>query len=399
MKRLLMFVAVFIMITGPVAADNRADNPLDPLYSAEKVNWAIQVDGMYPQLKTDIHKDSVVLRDTYFDNRHTFYFNVSKPVGVKKSFIYIFTGGYDCLIFLLEPCEGWTVRFNGNQLASFEHTNSTGYDPRGDGTLGGGLRQTIRFEVTNYVVDGENSLFIQGNTWQQGSEQIKIYGVMLITFYTSAEEHEYWLYNGVEFLQPTNVFEDFFYGEDLTGATYTEDSKGTLYTVTGIVDGDLNGFEENDAMYFNDILLEPNASNYLLETQNSSHLDIVKFDVSDYLDGSDSIKFTYVEDPERSGFPQPLYLNIPFYPSIFILDVESSDRTPPGVSFTSPANNTSFEESKTAHIFFSIDDPEASVTLEIDGSEVSPSKIGSKDYQFSWDLAGVEAGITMLQYT
>ena len=171
-------------------------------------------------------------------------------------------------------CEPWTVQFNGNTLAAGEHTNSQGNKSKGDGANGGGNRQTTRFKVTDYVEDGENALYLHADAFDRTSKEYYIFGVVLVTFYQDSEQHEYWVYDGVEYLELKLVTDDYFYAEDLDGATYPDGSKGTLYTVIGIEDDDGNGYEEDDALYFNDNLLDPQTSNYLIGTENSSRLEI-----------------------------------------------------------------------------------------------------------------------------
>jgi hypothetical protein len=381
MKRFLKVTLIFILLTGQVSAEKLADNPLEPLYSAKKVKWAVQIDGTYPVLTQDPDVDKWTIKPGEAYEKKTFFFNVSKPTSIRESYLYLFTSGYDCLV-QDPPCETWIVKFNGNALAVVEHTNSQGGDPRGDGD--GGLRQTVRFKVEpSQIVDGENSLFIQGIDFDR-KDQYFIDGMALVTFYSAKREHEYWVYDGVEYLQPETVLDHFFYEEELLGATYPEGSKGTLYTFVGIQDTDGKGFEDLDALHFNGNLLEPEDSNYLLKTQDSSRLDILKFDVTDYLNGRDKIRFTYKDDPDKVDLP---YFNIPISPAIFILDVDKSDNVPPIVSLTSPVNNTSHPGNMTLQINFTVDDPEATVALKIDGSAVSAAKT-PQGWSYQWDLRG-----------
>jgi hypothetical protein len=215
---------------------------------------------------------------------------------------------------------------------------------------------------------------------------------VLVTFYQSTEQHEYWLYDGVEYLEIKVVTDDFFYSEDLEDSTYPEGSTGTLYTVVGIEDDDSNGVEEDDALYFNDNLLDPQTSNYLIGTEDSSRLDILQFDVTDYLDGSDEVKFTFAESEvfEVSGVEQ----NVPIYPAFFILDVDFGgasppDTIPPIVTTISPPTNSVLVGDKAAILIFSVDDTSASVVLNIDGSEVTPTESPPGEWRYNWDLTGV----------
>jgi hypothetical protein len=382
MKRFFKVTLIFILLTGQVSAEKLADNPLEPLYSAKKVKWAVQIDGTYPVLTQDPYVDKWTIKPGEAYEKKTFYFNISKPSGIRESYLYIFTSGFDCLVQDPEPCETWIVKFNGNALAVVEHTLSQGGEPRGDGN--GGLRQTVRFKVEpSEIVDGKNSVFIQGIDFDRKDHWF-IDGMALVTFYSTKREHEYWVYDGLEYLQPETVLDDFFYEEELFGATYPEGSKGTLYTFVGIQDSDGKGFEDQDAIYFNGNLLEPEDSNFLLETQNSSRLDILKFDVTDFLNGRDTIRFTYKDDPNKVDLP---YFDISISPAIFILDIDKSDNVPPLVTFTTPLNNTSHQGNKTLQINFTVDDPEANVALEIDGSPVSAVKTPS-GWSFEWNLRG-----------
>jgi hypothetical protein len=380
MKRLLILAIILTLLTGQAAGDNTADNNLEHLSSIKSVKWAVQVDGMYPELPIAPDVDQWTLREGAAYEKTTFTFDVSKPANIKKAYLYIFSSAFDCI-----TCELWTVRFNGNEVASGEHTSSQGSIPRGDGETGSPL-QTTRFEVTNFVLDGENSVFIRGDLFNR-KEIFFINGIMLVTFYETNKQHEYWIYDGVEYLQPSTIFDDFYYEEDLSGATYLEGSKGTLYAAVGI--GNLLGHEDKDALYLNGNLLEPNSTEYLFDTDTSSRLDVLKFDVSDYLDGSDTVRFTYAEDPERVNLEYNLYFNVPIYPSFFMLDVETSDTIPPQITFIAPLNNTSIAGNTTTYINFTVDDLDATVVLEIEGIDVQISEVGGK-WSYLWNLSSAD---------
>ncbi len=384
MKKLLVFtILIILLLSGQVSASNKADNSLESLYAANKVNWAVQVDGVYPELVTDSSIDKVDMRPGVNGESKTFKFDVTKPENVEKSYIYIFTAAYDCLAV---GCEPWTVRFNSEILAIGEHSSSQGPNPRGDGKTGTGNRQTIRFEVTDYVADGENELYIRADDFDPTSEQYYIFGVVLVTFYQDSEQHEIWMYDGVEYLEIDLVTDDYYYAEYLGGATYPAGSIGTLYTVVGIEDDDGNGFEEDDALYLNDNLLDPQTSNYLLGTENSSRLDILEFDVSDYLDGDDEIKFTFADNSVAwpvTGLEQ----DVPIYPSLFILDVSSADTSPPVVSFATPGNGSSIVGDKNVTVIITVDDADSTVELFIDGTAVTPIKTPVDEWMYAWNLA------------
>src|SRR3990172_6317647 len=203
---------------------------------------------MYPELQSDPSIDSETIREgsIAYESRN-FKFNISKPANVMASYLYIFTRAYDCQA---ENCEDWIVKFNDNLMASGSHTDSLGLNPRGDGD--GGTKQTIKFDVTNYVVNGSNKLYILGTTWQLGSEYYNIDGVVLVTFYQTTGEHEYWLYEGVEYLERNVVTEPSSYAESLSGATYKEGANGTLYTI-------YHNRDKSDTLYFNDQLLNDSS--------------------------------------------------------------------------------------------------------------------------------------------
>jgi hypothetical protein len=360
MKRLLICAILFIALTGQVAADHTPDNPLDAQFSAWKVKWAVQIDGTYPELQSDPGQDTVQLSKGLYDDHYTFEFDVSKPETITESYLYIFTKGYDC------DCEEWLVKFNDNQIAS-GHTNSLGPNPKGDGD--GGFRQTLKFDVTSYVVDGTNEVYIKGLTWQGKNSFYTIDGVVLVTFYQDIREHEYWLYEGVEYLERNLVPDPSSYSEELSVGTYPEGANGTLYVI-------YHDNEKDDSLYFNDNFLNDSNGTHLLGTENSTFLTIVRHDVTDYLTGEDVINFSYP-------------MNVPIFPSLFILDVDLSDQTPPAVTFTAPSNNTVFPSNTTVSINFTVDDPEASVILEIDSSEVSPSNPSPDEWSYSWNLTDV----------
>ncbi len=387
MKILVSILVISIFLAGAVSADKSADNSLEFLYSANKVNWAVQIDGMYPKLSTNPNLDQHTFQEgSTTSESHTFYFDVSKPENIKKSFLYVFTTGYDCQ---LPNCETWTLRFNDNTIVNGEHVNSQGGNPRGDGDNGN--RQTIRLDVTGYVVDGENKVYIRGSDWPLGTNAYFLDGIMLVTFYETTEQHEYWLYDGIEYLQPEFVYDDDFYAEELKSATYPVGAKATLYTVIGIQNSD--GNESKDAIYFNNNLLGESAATYLVGTSESSRLDILKFDVTNYLDGEDTINYTYAEYFDSDLGVYRRYKDIAIFPSMFLLDVDLTDFTPPSITFNNPINNSAIPRNQTVNINITVDDPDADASLEIDGSDVTDISGSDGEWIYEWNLINASIGI------
>ncbi len=376
MKKYLTAILLLVLLTGNVEATNLADNALQPLYSAKNVKWAVQVDGMYPESITD-----QILIDADRPEA-TLRIPVKKPDKIVESYLYIFTSGYDCL-----TCEKWDVKINDlSYLTVDSHTDSTGPDPRGDGN-----RQTLRFKVSpSLIFNGDNVIRIRGTQFDRKDEYF-IKGAVLVTFYESKGDHIYWIYDGVEYLELILVGEDTFYEETLQDASYALGSKGTLYTVVGIQDDDGNGYEEDDALFFNGKLFEPNGSNYMFGTNRSSFLDALKFDVSSQLKGSnDKVRFTFAASTDYTdGFKH----EVPIYANLFILDVDLSDSTPPTVSIKSPVNNTKIPGNQSVEISFTVDDTDASVTLKIDNNSMTPSQVSAGNYSYIWDLKGVSTGV------
>jgi hypothetical protein len=399
MKKLIVVLTLLFTFAGQASATHCgapgdphcADNPLLPHFSAKEVNWAVQIDGMYPSFQTDPTLDQVQIKESG-PEEHTLKFDVSKPSKIKDAYLFIFTEGYNCIALGPPICQPWTVKLNGDRLADEEHTNSQGPNPRGDGKDISGGRQTIRFKINDLslIEDGENKVFIRADEFPPGESAYYIDGVVLVTFYESQGSHEYWLYDGVEYLEIKVRDDDLFYEEDLTGSTYPDGAEGSLYVLTGVDDPTGDGFEEDDALYLNDNLLEPEPSNYLLNSDESSRFDFVKFDVTDFLDGNDNIKFTF---GESSIYTTGLQHNVPIYPSFFLLEVSLSDSAPPEVTFESPTNNSEVLSNETIEITFTVDDSEASVDLLINGSSVSPSESNSGEWNYNWELIGAEVGM------
>ncbi|RMF89815.1 MAG: DUF3344 domain-containing protein, partial [Methanobacteriota archaeon] len=194
----------------------------------------------------------------------------------------------------------------------------------------------------------------------------------LVTFYEDTVEHEYWLYEGVEYLERNLVTDPSSYAIDLEPGTYPEGANGTLYVLYH------NGNEPDDRLYFNDHLLNDSDGAYLLGTENSNYLTMERYDVSEYLTGDDVVNFTY-----------GVNMNTPIFPSLVILDVGLSDSRAPAVTFTSPANNSAFPANTTVEINLTVDDPGASVVLEIGGENVTPSNLSSGNWSYRWNLTGL----------
>ncbi len=280
-----------------------ADNTLEPLLNGEKQNWRLEVSAMVPRAsESATYNQRALLND--MPETYVATINVADAAAPVKSYLYILTSDYYQAV-----SSTWTVKFNGKDLAYQEHSSSVGGKSRGDGELDQ-ERQTIFFEVTGDVKSGENTLSFKDIST---TNTFKFNGAVLLNFYSSDDEHQYWVYHGVEYLESFSGLEDSIYAQSLPNADYSSAREATLYTV-------LNNKEEtNDELYFNDNLLKDKDATYI---ESGSNLVAKSFDVSKYLDKDDSVKFTIAEYIAEEGKLPIQYRSVPIYPSIIILDVK-----------------------------------------------------------------------------
>jgi len=380
MKRAIVFLILFLLLVDVVAGDSSVDNNLQPLFSAKKAKWNVRLAGMYPEPSVGPPEyDYISISESH--SRATIEFNVNKPANITRAYLYIFTGGYDC------DCEKWDVKFNNRYLAVDTHSRSVGPNPDGDGEYPQPGRQTIRFEVDGSdIVNGSNTIEIRGTGFFY-RDQYYIRGVVLVMFYEAPQQHELWVYDGVEYLNHKLAVSDYFYALDFNGSTYPSDSEATLYVVYH------NQEIPEDALYFNNHFLNDSDATYLFGTINSSYLLVKRFDVGSYLDRHDTLNFTY-QYYTPVGEPPRMYTgDYPLYPSLVILDVVYSDTTPPSILFSSPLNGTEVEVNRSVDINFTVDDPEASVSLLLDGSEVQASQKPGGEWSYEWSLVDLALGI------
>ncbi|RMF89121.1 MAG: DUF3344 domain-containing protein, partial [Methanobacteriota archaeon] len=297
---LLMVLAALLMNPAAVHGGNLADNPLVPLMDGETHSWRLEVSGMFPQPSEGSAFNRRGLMDENIE--HDFTINVEDSGEPVKSYLYLLVSDY------YQPSMTWTVEFNGNVLAAGEHTDSTGGSPRGDGRLDH-ERQTIFFDVTGMVIPGANTLTI---TDVYATQRYYFDGAVLLNFYPSEEEHQYWVYHGVEYLEKRDV-NDAAYSLEFTGAQYPAGSEGTLYTVYQ------NREQPHDALYFNGNLLKDRDATFLL---NGSEMSAKEFSVTGYLNGADSVSFEMERYQTDEGSPFIQYTDNPIYPSIVVLDVK-----------------------------------------------------------------------------
>jgi hypothetical protein len=215
------------------------------------------------------------------------------------------------------------VDFNENQLAVEEHSRPLGEKYRGDGKLDV-ERQTIFFDVTGMTLQGANKITITNHA----SPTTPFYfdGAILINFYPSAEEHQYWVYHGVEYLEKKDR-NDAEYKLALNGLQNPVKSEATLYTV-------YNNFEqEHDALFFNEKLLRDKDATYLAAedgfgsyTLSGSHMIAKRFEVTDYLQASNTVTFTMDRYQQDESIETYQYERNPIYPSIAVLDVKLPEK-------------------------------------------------------------------------
>jgi hypothetical protein len=309
-KIFICSLVFLIFLPSPLFAENLNDNPLEPLLNGEKQNLRLEVSGMFPRASEGSTLHRRRLQD---DNLpHLYSINVEGSGVPTRSYLYILTGEY------FSPYSIWTVKFNQNILADYEHTDSVGGNPRGDGEVDL-ERQTIRFDVTGMVSPGENTIIITDVDSPTSSYHLD--GAILLNFYPSEEEHQIWVYHGVEYLEKKDRY-DAISEVSFDGVNKPSRSEATLYTAYQ------NGEKGLDALLFNGNTLKDRDANYLPAEDkfgayllDGSHLIAKSFPVSDYLGDSNRLTFAMETFKEEGALPTQ-YSDVPIYPSIAILDVK-----------------------------------------------------------------------------
>jgi hypothetical protein len=301
LKKTLPYVIVgLFLFSGLAYAGNLADNALVPLMNGDVKKWSLEVSGMFPQPSEGSTFNRRGLKD---DNiAHSFTINVDGSGEPVKSYLYLLVSDY------YQPSMTWTVNFNGNILVASEHSDSIGGNIKGDGKVDH-ERQTIFFDVTGMVSTGENTLAI---TDVYATQRYYFDGAILLNFYPSNEEHQYWVYHGVEYLENVDRY-DANYTQFFESASYPSNSEATLYTIYQ------NKEQDHDTLYFNDNLLKDKDAVYLLK---GSEMIAKTFSVSKYLNSNDKVTFDMERYQTDPGAPFIQYTLNPIYPSLAILDVK-----------------------------------------------------------------------------
>jgi hypothetical protein len=302
-KSLLLLLITFFVLPSISYADNLDDNPLVPLIAGEKQKMRIEVKGMIPPI-SDLKSNRIKLQSENLPHKFTIEAS-SFPV---KSYLYIFTSEYS-------PSSVWTLKFNGATIVKNQHSNSIGSNINGDGKSS--IRQTFFFDVTDLVTKGENTLSIFDVS---STEPYYFDGAILLNFYKSDDEHQYWIYHGVEYIEHFEEFykfdqKDAIYSRNFPFADYPVQSSATLYTVYH------NKEEELDELKFNNQPLRDRDALYILD---GSHLVAKKFDVSRSLDDNDEAVFTVKKFQAFTGADLRQYEGVPIYPSLVILEAKPS---------------------------------------------------------------------------
>jgi hypothetical protein len=134
------------------------------------------------------------------------------------------------------------------------------------------------------------------------------------------------VYHGVEYLEKKDR-NDAEYKLALNGLQNPVKSEATLYTV-------YNNFEqEHDALFFNEKLLRDKDATYLAAedgfgsyTLSGSHMIAKRFEVTDYLQASNTVTFTMDRYQQDESIETYQYERNPIYPSIAVLDVKLPEK-------------------------------------------------------------------------
>lgn len=305
-RKLYFSIVILILLLAPTAvyADNTGDNSLEPLIEGISIKWSLEVSGVYPEASEGATFNRESLSDRNLPRN--FKMDVANSNTPVRSYLYLLVSDY------YQPSMVWTVRFNGNVLVSGVHSNSYGGNPRGDGRLDH-ERQTFMFDVTGMTNYGENTLTI---TDDYATQSYFFDGAILLNFYDSEEEHQYWIYHGVEYLEKVD-YVDVIYEQLFNGPTDSTALEADLYTVYQ------NAERDHDALYFNGNLLKDKHATYLFK---ASELNAKRFSVSKYLDTSNTVTFTMEKYQPSAGAAFMQYAENPIYPSIVILDLKIPPR-------------------------------------------------------------------------
>jgi hypothetical protein len=106
-----------------------------------------------------------------------------KTRGIKDAWMYIHVIGYDSV------AEKWNIRLNDYSLAYRVHT-----EPSAEFESS----QLIRFDVRDFIKEGQNKLYIEGAEFNIG-DQYFLTGVTFVLVYDSDEKTEFWINENANF--------------------------------------------------------------------------------------------------------------------------------------------------------------------------------------------------------
>ena len=301
--KLMVFSLIMIFFlsatAGSVYAAGVGDNAFEPLMEGVRENLRLEVSGVYPEASEGASFNRVSLRDRNLP--HSFNIDVAGSDALVRSYLYLFISDF------YQPSMIFTATFNGEVLVASEHATPVGPSPRGDGRLDH-ERQTFSFDVTGLVKSGVNTVTI---TDVYSTQSYFFDGALLLNFYPSEEEHMYWIYQGVEYLEKTD-YVDVGYDLVFNGAADTSAADATLLTVYQSKE------QLHDALFFNGDELKDNHATYLY---SASDFVVKEFSVVDSLKAVNTVRFTMDEYQPSAGAAFIQYSDTPVYPSIAVLDL------------------------------------------------------------------------------
>ena len=289
----------FLNATTSVYAAGVGDNAFEPLMEGVSENLRLEVSGVYPEASEGASFNRVSLSDRNLP--HSFSLDVGGSDAPVRSYLYLLVSDF------YQPSMIFTVKFNGEVLVASEHIPSIGPSSRGDGRLDH-ERQTFSFDVSGLVKSGENMVTI---TDVYSTQSYFFDGALLLNFYPSDEEHMYWVYHGVEYLEKTD-YVDVGYDLVFNGAADTSATDATLLTVYQ------NKEQLHDALFFNGDELKDNHATYLY---SASDFIVKEFSVKDDLKAVNTVRFTMDEYQPTVGAAFIQYADTPVYPSVAVLDL------------------------------------------------------------------------------